>query len=92
MTLHKWDKEFAFTSIKCNTDNERNDIGSNFQLLPVHGAIYHRQGPLVPVGGQDALNSQIYLHDPAYGAQERSRRPSGLDAEIIRSLSLMLQE
>ena len=92
VNLRRWNKEFAFTSLKFNMDNERNEIGTNFQLFQIHGAIYHRQGPLVPVGGRDALYSQIYLYDPAYAAQERSRRASDLDAEIIRSLTLMLQE
>jgi len=54
--------------------------------------MYHRQGPLVPGGGRDALYSQIYLYDPAYAAQERSRRAPELDPEIVHSLTLMLQQ
>jgi len=73
-------------------NNERNEIGTNIQLFQISGTIYYRQGPLVPLGGRDALYSQIYLYDPVYAAQERSRRASVLDAEIIRSLTLMLQE
>ena len=92
VNLRRWNKEFAFTSIKFNMDNERNQIGTNFQLFQVHGAIYHRQGPLVPVGGRDALYSQIYLYDPTFAAQQRSRHASDLDAEIIGALTFMLQE
>ena len=44
------------------------------------------------MGRWDALYFQIYLYDPAYAAQERSRCASELDAEIIRSLTLMLQK
>ena len=41
VNLCRWNKEFAFTSIKFNKDSERNEIGTNFQLFQVHGAIYH---------------------------------------------------
>ena len=92
VNLRRWNEEFAFTSIKFNMDNDRNEIGSNFQLFQVHGAIYHRQGPLLPVNGQDALYSQIYLYDPTYAAQERSRLAADLDANIIYSLTIMLHE
>ena len=47
---------------------------------------------MVPGGGRDALYSQIYLYDPAYAAQERSRRAPELDPEIVHSLTLMLQQ
>ena len=90
--LRRWNELFAFTSIKFNMDKRMNEIGTTFQLFQVHGAMYHRQGPLVPVGGRDALYSQIYLYDSAYAAQERSRRASDLDPEIVRSLTMMLQE
>jgi len=69
-----------------------NELGTGFQLFQVHRALYHRQGPLVPIGGRDALNSQIYLYDAAYAAQERSRRAPERDAKIVHSLPLMLQE
>jgi len=90
--LRRWNELFAFTSIKFNMDNRLNELGTGFQLFQVHGALYHRQGPLVPIGGRDALYSQIYLYDPAYAAQERTRRAPELDAEIVHSLTLMLQE
>jgi len=91
-SLRRWNELFAFTSIKFNMDKRMDGIGTSFQLFQVHGAMYHRQGPLVPVGGRDALYSRIYLYDPAYAAQERSRPASDLDPEIVSSLTLMLQE
>jgi len=90
--LRRWNELFAFTSIKFNMDNRINELGTGFQLFQVHGALYHRQGPLVPIGGRDALYSQIYLYDPAYAAQERTRPALELDAEIVHSMTLMLQE
>jgi len=92
LILRRWNELFAFTSIKFNMDKRMNEIGTTFQVFQVHGAMYHRQGPLVPAGGRDALYSQIYLYDPAYAAQERSRRASDLDPEIVGSLTMMLQE
>ena len=87
--LRRWNELFAFTSIKFNMDNRMNELGTGFQLFQVHGALYHRQGPLVPIGGRDALYSQIYLNDPSYAAQKRSRRAPELDAEIVHSLNLI---
>jgi len=92
LILRRWNELFAFTSIQLNMDKRMNEMGTTFQVFQVHGAMYHRQGPLVPGGGRDALYSQIYLYDPAYAVQERSRRASDLDPEIIRSLTMMLQE
>ena len=90
--LPRWNELFAFTSIKFNMYYRINELGMGFQLFQVHGALYHRQGPMVPMGGRDALHSQIYLYDPAYAAQERTGRAPELDAEIVHSLTLMLQE
>jgi hypothetical protein len=90
--LRRWNSLFAFTSIKFNMDNRTGDIGGTFQLFQVHGALYHRQGPLVPAGGRDALYSQIYLYDPALAARTRADRALELDANLILSLTLMLQE
>jgi len=92
LSLRRWNELFAFTSIKFNMDKRMAEFGNSFQLFQIHGAMYHRQGLLVPGGGQDALYSQIYLYDPAYAAQERSRRAPELDPEIVHSLTLMLQQ
>ena len=91
--LRRWNSIFAFTSIKFNMDNGMSEIGGSFQLFQIHGALYHRQGPLVPALGMgDALYSQVYLYDPADAARARAARAEELDANLIRSLTLMLQE
>jgi len=48
--LRAWNSIFAFTSILFNKDSRTNEIGGNFQLFQIHGAMYHRQGPLEPAG------------------------------------------
>jgi len=69
------------------------ELGGIFQLFQIHGALYHRQGPLVPaVGMGDALYSQVYLYDSADAARARAARAPELDANVIRPLTLMLQE
>ena len=91
--LQRWNSIFAFTSIMFNMDNRTSEIGSTFQFFQIHEALYHRQRPLVPAGGLgDARFSQIYLYDPADAARARSARAPELDATLIRSLTLMLQE
>ena len=91
--LRRWNSIFAFTSIWFNMDNRASEIGGTFQLFQIHGALYHRQGPLVPAGGLgDARFSQVYLYDSADAARARAAHAPELDANLIRSLTLMLQE
>ena len=91
--IRRWNSLFAFTSIRFNMDNRASEIGGTFQLFQIHGALYHRQGPLEPTGGLgDARFSQIYLYDPADAARARSARAPELDANLIHSLTMMLQE
>jgi len=69
------------------------EIGGSFQLFQIHRVLYHRQGPLVPaVGMGDTWYSQVYLYDPADAARARAALAQELDANLIRSLTLMLQE
>ena len=91
--LQRWNSIFAFTSIMFNMDNRTSEIGSTFQLFQIHGALYHRQGPLVPAGGLgDARFSKIYLYDPADAARARSACAPEMDSNLICSLTEMLQE
>ena len=74
-------------------DNCASEIGGTFQIFQIHGALYHRQGPLVLAGGLgDARFSQIYLYDPADAARARSARAPELDANLIHSLTMMLHQ
>jgi len=60
--LRRWNTIFAFTSILFNKDTRTDEIGGTFQLFQIHGALYHRQGPLEPAGGPgDARFSQVYI-------------------------------
>ena len=68
--LRQWNSLFAFTSILFNMDKRMSEIGGTFQLFQIHGALYHRQEPLVPAGGLgDALYSQVYLYESADAAR-----------------------
>ena len=74
-------------------DNRASEIGGTFQLFQIHGALYHRQGPLESAGGiGDARFPQIYLYDPANAARARSARSPELDANLIHALTMMLHE
>ena len=91
--LRQWNSIFAFTSIWFNMDNRASKIGGTFQLFQIQGALYHRQGPLVPAGGlEDARFSQVYLYDPAEAARTRSARAPELDADLIHALTMMLHQ
>ena len=89
--MRQWNSIFAFTSIWFNMDNRASEIGGTFQLFQIHGALYHRQGPLESAGGLvDARFSQMYLYDPANAARARSARSPELDANLIHALTMML--
>jgi len=90
--LRRWNTIFAFTSILFNKDTRTDEIGGTFQLFQIHGALYHRQGPLAPAGGPgDAQFSQVYLYDPADAATARAEGANDLDPNLIHSLTMMLQ-
>ena len=48
--LRRWNSIFAFTSTLYNMDKRMREFGGTFQLFQIHGALYHRQGPLGPAG------------------------------------------
>lgn len=74
-------------------DNRTSEIGGTFQLFQIHGERYHRQGPLLPASElDDARFSQVYLYDPADATRARSTRAPELNANLIRSLTMMLQD
>ena len=84
---------FPFTSIWFNMDNRASEIGVRFQHFQIHGALYHRQGPLPLARGlEDARFSQVYLYDPADAARARSARGPELDANLVHSLTMMLHQ
>jgi len=90
--LRRWNSIFAFTSTLFNRDKRMDEAGRTFQLFQIHGALYHRQGPLVPAGEQgDARFSQVYLYDPADAARVRAGLAGELDPNLILSLTQMLQ-
>jgi len=50
----------AFTSTLFNKDKRMDEVERKFQLFQIPGALYHRQGPLVPTGEPgDACFSQV---------------------------------
>jgi len=91
--FRQWNSLFAFSSMLYHMDNRTCEIGGTFQLFQIHGALYDSQGPLRPAGGLgDVWYSQVYLYDPADAARKRSRRALNLDANLIGSGTIMLQE
>ncbi|CAO3676925.1 hypothetical protein G6F70_008468 [Rhizopus microsporus] len=100
--LCQYNAAFAFTSLGCNivsaedransnTSNNNNNRGG-LNAFQIHGALYHRQDPLIPVEGSEASYSQLYIFDPSYAAERRQARNSNFDPEIIRELSVMLAQ
>ena len=100
--LRQYNAAFAFTSLGCdivsaedransNTSNNNNNRGG-LNAFQIHGALYHRQDPLIPVEGSEASYSQLYIFDPSYAAERRQARNSNFDPEIIRELSVMLAQ
>ncbi|CEG76789.1 hypothetical protein RMATCC62417_11641 [Rhizopus microsporus] len=95
-SLRQYNAAFAFTSLGCdivsagehNANNNRGELNA-FQI---HGALCHRQGPLLPVEGNASSYAQLYIYDPLYAAQRRPERNEYLGHEIIGNLSTMFAQ
>ncbi|CEG70247.1 hypothetical protein RMATCC62417_06179 [Rhizopus microsporus] len=94
--LRQYNAAFAFTSLTCDivSAEERNANNSRGGLntFQIHGALCHRQGPLLSVEGNTPSYAQLYVYDPSYAAQSRSERNENTDHEIIRNLSAILAQ
>ncbi|EMD86726.1 hypothetical protein COCC4DRAFT_143500 [Bipolaris maydis ATCC 48331] len=90
--IRSYDSAFAFTSIDC-TPTTRGVGMSGVQVLQIHGALHHRNGPIEETG-EDSLPSyaQLYFHDPQYAASIRAQRNPHLDERILQQLTSMLCE
>ncbi|CEI92699.1 hypothetical protein RMCBS344292_06952 [Rhizopus microsporus] len=94
--LRQYNAAFACTSLGCNivsaedrANNNNNRGGLN--AFQIHGALCHRQGPLIPVEGSEPSYAQLlYIFGPSYAAERKQARNSNFDPEIIRALSDML--
>jgi hypothetical protein len=70
--LRQYNAAFAFTSSRCDiVSAEERNANSNrggFNAFQIHGALCHRQGPLLPVEGNAPSYAQLYIYDPSYTA------------------------
>ncbi|CEI99890.1 hypothetical protein RMCBS344292_13966 [Rhizopus microsporus] len=96
--LRQYNAAFAFTSLECDvvSAEERNANSNNrrggLNAFQIHGALCHRQGPLLSVEGNASLYAQLYIYDPSYAAQRRSERNENLENGNIESLSIVLAQ
>lgn len=89
--IRAYNSSLAFTSLSCTT-TDRGTGRHGIQVFQIHGALYHRQGPLEEEGTTGPRYAQLYFHDPQYAADARFRRNPQLDCLILRSLTDMLYE
>jgi hypothetical protein len=73
---------FAFTSLGCDIvsaeEHNANNSRGGLNIFQIHGALCHRQGPLIPYEGSEPLYAQLYIYDPSYATQRRSERNENL--------------
>ncbi|CEG67144.1 hypothetical protein RMATCC62417_03612 [Rhizopus microsporus] len=96
-SLCQYNAAFAFTSLGCDIvsaeeRNANNNNRSGLNAFQIHGALCHRQGPLLSVGGNTSLYVQLYIYDPSYAPQRRSERNENLGNGNIESLSIVLAQ
>ena len=89
--LRAYNSAFAFTSLDCTPTN-RGAQGPGVQVFQIHGALYHRSGPLDAPTARPLGYAQLYFHDPKYAAGRRHERNPHLQIDILRSLTEMLHE
>ena len=87
--IRRCNAAFAFTSLGYAQD-ERTKDRPGVQIFHVHGEVYHLQGPLDNADGTTPQYAQLFIYDPEFASEKRIEAFGGLDAQIIRRLSLML--
>ena len=65
--LRAYNSAFAFTSLDC-TPSDRGARGPGVQVFQIHGALYHRSGPLAAPDGSLPRYAQLYFYDLHYAA------------------------
>jgi hypothetical protein len=60
------------------------------QVFQIHGALFHRTGPLEELEGQMPTYAQLYFHDPQYAARTRLERNPQLQLKTLLRLNEML--
>ncbi|ORE12301.1 hypothetical protein BCV71DRAFT_240250, partial [Rhizopus microsporus] len=92
--LRQYNAAFKFTSLGYDIvsaeERNANNIRDEFNAFQIHGALCHRQGPLIPYEDSEPSYAQLYIYDPSFAAQRRSERNENLNLEIITELSTML--
>ncbi|ORE16689.1 hypothetical protein BCV71DRAFT_265417 [Rhizopus microsporus] len=67
-----------------NANNNNNNRRGGLNAFQIHGALCHRQGPLIPYDGSEPSYAQLYIYDPSYAAQ----RKYSLDRDTERTILL----
>ena len=75
----------AFTSLGVQMD-DRVLHGRGPTSFTIHGELRHRTGALEPPHGQDPSYAQLYIHDPDYALNCRSRRNPQLRNDVLRTI------
>lgn len=88
--IRQYNAAFAFTSLNYTTD-KRTDNRQGIQSFSIHGELYHLQGPLSALPGQDSQFAQLYFYNPAYATEVCHRRHVDLDPTVLQQLSNILQ-
>ncbi|UPX14727.1 uncharacterized protein EKO05_0005201 [Ascochyta rabiei] len=63
--LQAYNAAFAFTSVDC-TPTSRGAQGPGVQVFQIHGALYHRSGPVEVLKGSLPQYAQLYFYNPQF--------------------------
>ena len=92
--IWKYNRAFAFTSLKANEDRSVNFRPDGTSRGPpvfrIQGELYHRGGSLSPADPQKPTYAQLYIYDPQAALEHHRRNNEGLNHNTLETLQNML--
>ena len=90
--IRTYNAALSFCSVAFTRDNRAFSRGHAPQVFQVHGAVYHRGGPLRHAPDAHPIYAQLYFYDSATAADFRVNRNPSLSRELLSLLSAMCDE
>ena len=83
LNIWKYNRAFAFTSIKANVDHTIN-ARAGAPVYRVQGELYHQYGPIEAPENQEPTYSQLYILDPQAALEHRKDANSDLRPDVLQ--------
>ena len=92
-SIRQYNNAFAFTSLGVNLDEKMIRATEGIYTFRIHGALYHRMGPLDPAPNEKPGWAQLYLYDSRdERLNQRLDQYGGLEPAILGDIQDVLEQ